>query len=212
MTTWTVIPAFAAVILLGAMSPGPDFAIVVRRSAISGRRSGLMAAVGIAAGITVWVVAATTGVAALLTASAGLYTAVKLAGAAYLVYLGARTLYAALKDKGASPLAESAPPATVSDWLAFRQGFWCNVFNPKVGVFFVALIPQFLPSHATVLDTVQLSAVAVAITLAWFGSVALLVGTLRRVFQRPAIRRALDTATGAILVALGVRVAATSGS
>jgi threonine/homoserine/homoserine lactone efflux protein len=201
-----MVAAFAGVVLLGAMSPGPDFAIVVRRAAISGRAAGTMTALGVAAGIFLWAIAAAAGVATLVAASALAYTIVKLAGAAYLVVLGVRALLAARTGGG----AETAPTgdAGTSRSAAFRHGLLCNVFNPKVAVFFVALLPQFLPTRPGVVQTLLLSTVAVLITAAWFTLVANLVGAFRRIFARAAIRRAVDAITGTALVALGLRLAA----
>jgi threonine/homoserine/homoserine lactone efflux protein len=201
-----MVAAFFGVVLLGAMSPGPDFAVVVRRAAVSGRADGTMAALGIAVGVFLWAVAAATGVAALVAASALAYTIGKIVGAGYLMVLGVRALLAARKGGG----AESVPSVDTgaSRWAAFRQGLLCNVLNPKVAVFFVALLPQFLPVHPSLVETLLLSTIAVLITAAWFIVVANLVGAARRIFANAAVRRAVDAITGTALVALGLRLAA----
>jgi RhtB (resistance to homoserine/threonine) family protein len=207
MTTTQVV-AFAAAIGLGAMSPGPDFAVVVRQAVTSGRRAGLATAAGVAVGILVWVLAATTGVAALLAASAVAFTVVKVIGAGYLLYLGVRALRAAARRAGATaePATGRAPTTGVA---AFRSGLLCNVLNPKAAVFFVALMPQFLPRHPAVADVLLLSATAFLITLLWFGVVATVLSGLRRLLDRPAVRRVIDGLTGTALVLLGIRLAAT---
>ncbi|GAA2671755.1 LysE family translocator [Nonomuraea recticatena] len=205
MTTLTQIAAFGGVVMLGAMSPGPDFAVVVRRSALSGRAYGMAAAAGIAVGVAAWVIAAATGVAALLAASATAFTVVKVVGAAYLFYLGAKALRAAAK--GGAPDLDLPDPGRSSSWAAFSEGALTNVLNPKAALFFVALVPQFLSEGAALADTVTLAAVALAGTAVWFVVVANLVGTLRRLFTRPAVRRTIDGLTGAALIALGVRLA-----
>jgi threonine/homoserine/homoserine lactone efflux protein len=197
---------FALVMLLGAMSPGPDFAVVVRRAAVSGRGPGTLTALGVAAGVAVWAVAAATGVAALVAVSAVVYTAVKLVGAAYLLYLGIRALLAARRAGGVEVGVGASRP--VGAWTAFRQGLVCNLFNPKAAVFFVALLPQFLPDRPGLLDTLALSAVSVAVTGLWFVTVANLVGAFRRLFLRPRLRRAVDAVTGTALVTVGIRLAA----
>lgn len=207
MTTAQVI-AFAAAIGLGAMSPGPDFAVVVRHAAASGRRAGLATALGVAAGVSLWVLAATTGVAALLAASATAFTVVKAIGAGYLLFLGVKALRASLRGDG--PAAQRpAGRAETTAGKALRSGLLCNVLNPKAAVFFVALMPQFLPRDPAVVDVLLLSVTALLITLLWFGTVATLVGGLRRLLDRPAIRRAIDGVTGSVLVLLGIRLAAT---
>ncbi|MEO3792157.1 LysE family translocator [Nonomuraea sp. B10E15] len=206
MTSVTQLVAFGGVVLLGAMSPGPDFAVVVRRSAVSGRGHGMAAATGISVGVFAWVVAAATGVAALLAASAMAFTVVKVAGAAYLLYLGVRALRAALR-RGGDLTFDAPDPGGRGAWAAFAEGLFTNVLNPKAALFFVALMPQFLSSGASLPDTLVLSVIALAGTVAWFLVVATIVGTLRKVFARPAVRRTVDGLTGAALIALGVKLA-----
>ncbi|MEV4223084.1 LysE family translocator [Nonomuraea sp. NPDC049725] len=206
MTSLTQIVAFGGVVMLGAMSPGPDFAVVVRRSALSGRGHGMAAAAGISLGVFVWVVAAATGVAALLAASAVAFTVVKIVGAAYLLYLGAKALRAAVKGGGGLALDAPATGGR-GPWAAFAEGLLTNVLNPKAALFFVALVPQFLSAGASLADTLLLSLIALAGTVLWFLTVANVVSALRRAFARPAVRRTLDGLTGAALVALGVNLA-----
>lgn len=198
--------AFAGVVGLGAVSPGPDFAVVVRRSVVAGRRHGMAAAAGVAAGVLVWSATAAMGVSALLAASAVAFAVVKTAGAAYLLWLGVGALLAARRgDEPTAPAAGTRAAGGLG--VSFRDGVLCNVLNPKAGVFFIAVLPQFAPAEGARLDSLVLSSVAVAVTLVWFTVVANLVATLRRVFARPAVRRAVDAVSGAVLVSLGVRLA-----
>ncbi|MEU0570509.1 LysE family translocator [Nonomuraea sp. NPDC005983] len=203
------VAAFGGVVMLGAMSPGPDFAVVVRRSAVSGRGYGMAAAAGISVGVFAWVVAAATGIAALLAASAMAFTVVKVAGAAYLLYLGVKALRAALRRGGELDLGLS-DPGRKSSWAAFTEGLLTNALNPKAALFFVALVPQFVSGGTPLGDTLMLSLVALAGTVVWFLLVANVVGALRRVFARSAVRRAVDGLTGAALIALGVKLAAST--
>ncbi|WP_308042393.1 LysE family translocator [Micromonospora sp. PLK6-60] len=207
MTAATIV-AFAGLMALGALSPGPDFAIVVRHAVASGRRRGMATAAGVAAGVFVWVLAAATGVAALLAASATAFTVVKLVGAGYLAYLGIRALRAAARG-GDVVAAEDAGPRRVGTAAAFRQGLLCNVLNPKAAVFFVALMPQLLGTGATVVDGLLLAVTGASVALLWFVGVANVVAALRRLLRRPAVRRAIDAATGVALLGLGVRLATT---
>ncbi|GAB2570823.1 lysine transporter LysE [Paractinoplanes abujensis] len=200
MNTW----AFILVVALGAMSPGPDFAVVVRHSVVSGRGHGMATAAGIAAGVFVWAAAAASGVAALIAWAPGALTALKLVGAGYLLYLGVRSL------RSGGQAAAVEPGARKSKRAAFRDGLLCNVLNPKAAVFFVALLPQFLPAEPGIADTVVLSGLAVAVTIVWFTSVAALVSALRRLLDRAPVRRAIDRVTGVVLIGLGVRLAVTS--
>ncbi|MFI5840416.1 LysE family translocator [Catenuloplanes sp. NPDC051500] len=229
--TVTHLAAFAGVMALGTMSPGPDFAIVLRHAVASGRRAGFATAVGIATGILGWVLLAAVGVAALVATSPMAYLAMKLAGAAYLVFVGLRTLWTAIAarrdltpaahaDLAALAAAFDVPrhrrrrfrwsPFTAWDrrhWAAFRAGLFTNLVNPKVAVFFLALLPQFLPDNPTAGDTLVLGAVSFAVTAGWFTTVTLVVGAIRRLLDRRAVRRGLDTLTGSALLALGVRLA-----
>ncbi|WP_033342372.1 LysE family translocator [Catenuloplanes japonicus] len=231
--TVTHLAAFAGVMALGTMSPGPDFAIVLRHAVASGRRAGFATAVGIATGILGWVLLAAVGVAALVSTSPVSYLAMKLAGAAYLVFVGLRTLWTAVAarselappahaDLAALAAAFDVPrhrrrrfrwsPLIVGDWdrrhwAAFRAGLVTNLFNPKVAVFFLALLPQFLPQHPTAGDTLVLAVISFAVTAGWFTTVTLVVGAIRRLLDRRAVRRGLDTLMGSALLALGVRLA-----
>jgi RhtB (resistance to homoserine/threonine) family protein len=204
----TQVFALSGVLLIGAMSPGPDFVIVTRNAALSGRRAGMACALGIAAGVFVWSVVTALGIAGLLAASAVAFTVVKLAGAAYLVFLGVRALLAARRS-GVAPAAGAA--SRTAPAVAFRHGLLTNLLNPKVAVFFIALLPQFLPASPTVLDTVVLGAVAAATSLVWFVVVATAVGAMRTVFIREKVRRVVDTVMGGLLIGLGVRIAVQNG-
>jgi len=195
----------AGVILVSAMAPGPDFLVVLRSVLSSGRRAGMACAAGIACGVLVWAGVTSVGIAGLLAASAVAFTIVKLAGAAYLVYLGVRALLAARRG---GYTQEPAPGKARSAAGAFAAGVLTNLLNPKVAVFFLALWPQFLPAHGSVLDTVVLAGVAVGTFLLWYLVLANLVTVLRRFLTAARVRRSIDAVTGTILVGLGVRIAA----
>jgi threonine/homoserine/homoserine lactone efflux protein len=199
--------ALGGVVLLAAMSPGPDFAIVTRNAMMSGRRAGMACGVGIALGVFVWAVVTALGIAGLLAASAVAFTAVKLVGAAYLVFLGVRALLAARRGDYESARRLSAPKAS-GTLAAFRQGLVTNLLNPKVAVFFVALLPQFLPASATAGDHLLLAVVAAGVTLTWFTLLAGVVSALGRLLTANRVRRALDAVMGTLLVGLGARLAA----
>jgi RhtB (resistance to homoserine/threonine) family protein len=196
---------FMGVVQLAAMAPGPDFVIVTRHAAISGRRAGMAAGLGIASGVFVWAVVAAFGVASLLAASAVAFTVVKLVGAAYLAYLGVKALISAWR-RGETVRIEGRVP-TVRPWTAYRQGLLTNLLNPKCAIFFVALMPQFLSGSPRLGATILLSALAVLVTAVWFTVLANIVGALRRFFTSTRVRRTLDSITGTILVGLGIKIA-----
>jgi threonine/homoserine/homoserine lactone efflux protein len=202
--------ALGGVVLLAAMSPGPDFAIVTRNAMISGRRAGMACGAGIAVGVFAWAVVTALGIAGLLAASAVAFTAVKLVGAAYLVLLGVRALLAARRGDydGNNDGVRHIPGTRGTGALtAFRQGLVTNLLNPKVAVFFVALLPQFLPTAASAVDHLLLAVVAAGVTLTWFTVLAGVVGALRRLLTANRVRRTLDAVMGTLLVGLGIRIA-----
>lgn len=195
----------AGVMLVGAMSPGPDFVLVVRNSLTAGKTTGVFCALGIGAGVLVWAVAAAVGVAGLLAASATLFSLVKLCGAVYLIYLGVRALLSAASQRIDGLELETGAGLRRS---AFFQGLVTNLLNPKTAVFFVALLPQFLPREATLVSVVELCLLTATVTVSWFMVLAVSVGTLRNTLVRPRIRRVIDAVTGTFLVGLGARIAA----
>jgi threonine/homoserine/homoserine lactone efflux protein len=156
-----------------------------------------------------WTVAASAGLAALLQASEPAFLAVKLAGAAYLVYLGVHSLIAALRR---GPLVETglaAPMRQLWPAVAFRQGLVSNLGNPKMAVFFTSLLPQFAgDGSGSFLALLMLGMLFCGLTLAWLSAYAVAIARMGDVLRRAPVRRALEGLTGAVLVALGIRLAA----
>lgn len=184
------------------LTPGPDTAYVVGRSLRSGVRAGVVAALGIGAGCLVHIAAAALGVSALIAASAAAFAAMKLIGAAYLVYLGLRMAFAA----GAA----AAPAAPLPTRPVFWQGFLTNVLNPKVALFFLAFLPQFIDADA---PTKPLAFLALGLIFnvngtLWNVCVALFAARAGR-FANDRLRRWSDRALGALFVGLGIRLALT---
>lgn len=208
MLSTAEILTLAGVIILGSMSPGPDFLVVLRNSVVSGRRAGVACAAGIAVGVFVWALVTAIGIAGLLAASAEAYTVVKLVGAIYLAYIGIRALLAARRGDY-RPESEAASKQRGS-FVSFRQGLLTNLLNPKCAVFFIALVPQFLPHDPSAPGTLELAVVCTVANLAWFTTLAFGVGALRHVFTRRRVRRVLDVAMGTFMVGLGIRIAVES--
>jgi RhtB (resistance to homoserine/threonine) family protein len=195
--------AFAGVVAVIVVLPGPDMALVLQNGLVGGRRAAVETALGINAGLLVWAVAAALGIAALLHASAPAFTALKLAGAAYLVWLGLHALADAWRG---SPHVPTAPPRRRA--RPFRQGLLSDLLNPKVALVYTTLIPQFVdPGRPALAQTVLLAAVFLSLGLAWLLSYALLVAKVGELLRRPRVRRALSAITGVVLTALGVRLA-----
>jgi threonine/homoserine/homoserine lactone efflux protein len=200
--------AFVGVAALVIVTPGPDTALTVRNALLGGRACGAATALGVVLGLAVWTVAASVGIAALLVASEPAFVAVKLVGAAYLVYLGVQSLWHAVRGSD-HPGEDGRTPQRLTPAAALRQGILNDLGNPKIAVFFTTLLPQFAPSHGPAFATLlAFGLLFCAMTFAWLLVYTLVVGRAGAALQRPRVRRALDLVMGAALVALGVRVAA----
>jgi threonine/homoserine/homoserine lactone efflux protein len=193
--------AFLGISALVIVTPGQDTALTIRNSLLGGRRAGVFTAFGVSAGQAVWALATSIGIAALIVAFEPAFVALKLFGAAFLVYLGAQALYAAIRGRRAEP-REGGQPVTGSG--ALRQGLISNLGNPKMAVFFTSLLPQFGSSFAALL---ALGLVFCTMTLVWLTAYAFAVAKAGDVLRRPAVKRAFDAVFGAVLVALGLRLA-----
>ena len=200
--------AFLAVSAVVIVTPGQDTALTIRTALLGGRRAGVFTAVGVAAGQAVWTLAASAGLAALLVASEPAFLALKLVGAAYLVYLGAHALYVAARSNGTQPVCRDASGVGLAAGTAFRQGLISNLGNPKMAIFFTSLLPQFTPAgQASFGALLLLGLVFCSLTLAWLSAYAVAVARAGDFLRRPRIRRAIEAVTGTVLVALGIRVA-----
>jgi RhtB (resistance to homoserine/threonine) family protein len=191
--------AFVGVAVVLTLTPGPDMALVLRNTLRGGRAAGLRTIGGIAVGLLGWATASALGVAAVLAASATVFTVLKLAGAAYLVYLGVQALRAVRRDH--QPAAQ-APRRTGSP---FRQGLVTNLLNPKLAVLFTTLLPQFIsPDDPAVAKSVLLAGIFVSIGLTWLVTYTYIVSLVAR---SRVFRRVTEAVSGVVLVALGVRLA-----
>jgi threonine/homoserine/homoserine lactone efflux protein len=201
--------AFVGVATIVIVTPGPDTALTVRNVLLGGRASGVATAAGVAIGQAVWTVAASAGIAALLVASEPAFVAVKLAGAAYLAFLGAQTLLRALRGNGDSDTVDGRATRGLRPRSALRQGILNDLGNPKMAVFFTTLLPQFAPAQGPAfLALLGFGLLFCLMTFAWLCVYSVVVARAGAALRRPRIRRALDAVMGAALVALGVRVAA----
>jgi len=189
--------------LLLNLTPGQDTMFIIGRSLTGGLRAGIAAAIGISAGTVVHALGATLGLAALLAASARAFTAVRLAGAAYLIYLGARLLLA----PAAGAVTAAAAGNTRS---ALLQGLVTNLLNPKVALFFLAFLPQFIEgsSPAKTAAFLLLGATFITTGLLWCLVLAFAAARLQAFFpHRPSARTYIDRAVGALFLGLGLRLA-----
>ena len=204
MTAVQALLAFSVAAALLTITPGLDTALVLRTAAVEGPKRAALAGAGIVLGCLAWGAAVALGLGALLAASKLAFEALKWAGAAYLVWLGLNLI---LKPRARFEL-EAAGRADGGDFAWMRRGLLTNLLNPKVGVFYVSFLPQFLPEGVAAAPFIfLLAAVHGLMGLAWFG---LLIGATRpiaRTLRKAAVVRWLDRLTGGVFVAFGVRLA-----
>jgi RhtB (resistance to homoserine/threonine) family protein len=194
---------FLGISVLLIVIPGPDTAVVMKNALLGGRRAGVQAALGVTLGLAVWTLAAAAGLAALLQASEIAFTALKLVGAAYLVWIGVQLL----RTREAAVVGEAAP-RRVAGARALRQGLLTDLGNPKVGVFFTSFLPQFIHGDGAAFPALlALGAIFAGLTLAWLAAYGVAVGHAAAFIRRPRVRRALDRITGAVFVGFGVTLA-----
>ncbi len=206
---WVIssIASFAVVAGLMTIIPGLDTALVLRAAVTGGRRQAFATALGINTGVLVWGAAAAVGISALLTASELAYTLLRYAGAAYMLWYGAAMLWRA---RHTGPGSEPTTQATTEGGAAraWARGLATNLLNPKVGVFYVALLPQFIPEGAPHLLTGVLLALVHNIEgMAWFTLLILGTELARGRLADARVRRAVDRLTGAVLITFGLRLA-----
>lgn len=198
---------FVGVAAIVIVVPGPDTAVVTKNVLLHGRRAALGASLGVSAGLSLWTLAAAVGVASVLRASAVAFTVLKLIGALYLIYLGFQALRAA-RQAGTGAPTSAAIRAEMSALGGFRQGLLSDLANPKIGIFFTSLLPQFVsPGHPVLFPFLALGAVFVLMTVLWLTAYCLVAARAAQTLQRPRVRAAMDRITGVVLIALGLRLA-----
>jgi threonine/homoserine/homoserine lactone efflux protein len=199
--------AFTVVAAIVTVIPGADMALVARSVLTRGRGAGYITSVGICTGLWVHAVASALGLSAILMASAALFSAVKLAGALYLVVLGVLSLRIAFGSR-VNGLAVATAATARDARLAFVQGLLSNLLNPKVALFYLTLLPQFVrPGDPVLARSLLLAAIHVVIGLVWLIIYAYFLGRLGAMLRQPRVRRALEGVTGAVLIGLGARLA-----
>ena len=198
---------FVLVALLGVLTPGLDTMVTLRHSILSGRRAGTGVVAGVSLGCLTWGTASIVGLSALLAASELAYRTLQIAGAAYLIWLGGSALRRTFVRRETPASAPEAPVGGMVHGL--RAGLLTNLLNPKVGVFYMSLLPQFLPAGpATSAWGVLLVALHVVLGIGWLGTLVLLADRARRILLRERVRRWLDRTTAGVLVGLGVAMVA----
>ncbi len=208
--TWAAYGSFLAFAVVLVLVPGPDVAVVTRNTLSTGRERGAWTAAGVATAAAVQGVAAAAGLGAVVVRSQPLFEAIRWAGTAYLVHLGVQALRSA--RVGRYPALDGQEPGQSSQRLAgWRQGFLSNTTNPKVLVFYLAVLPQFLGADAGIPTLLLFALSHAALTLLYLLLLVAGMHRARRLLGRRPVRRALDAVTGVALLGFGVRLATERG-
>ena len=202
MTLYTSLVAFLAAATLLTIAPGLDTALVLRTAAIAGPRRAALAGLGVAVGCFGWAILVALGLGALLAASQVAYTTLRWIGAAYLVWVG----YKMLRHPRRSFVPEAG--GNEGQRVAFTTGLLTNLLNPKVGVFYVSFLPQFVPPGVSVAPYILLlGAIHAVLGLIWFSCLIIATRPLARVLGRPSVVQTCDRLTGGMFVAFGMGLA-----
>jgi threonine/homoserine/homoserine lactone efflux protein len=197
--------AFTIAAALLTITPGLDTALVLRTATVEGPKHAWAAAIGIVSGVLVWGLVAAAGLGIVLLASEFAYQALQIAGAAYLAYLGCKLLFS--RRQPAATAAE-VPEAAGSAWGWFGRGLLTNLLNPKVGLFYVTFMPQFIPAEANVfLFGALLALIHDVLGILWFTLLIAATRPLTGWLRRPAVTLWLDRATGGLFLGFGARLA-----
>lgn len=212
MTISHALLAFAIAAALLTITPGLDTALVLRTAAVEGSRRASLAGAGICCGLFAWALAVSIGLGALLSVSRLAYDILRIVGACYLVYLGAKIFFRKSAAFIEAPAQELGEPNHVGSGTSgprwFVRGFLCNILNPKVGVFYVTFLPQFIPSGVGVTSfSLLLASIHVAEGILWFILLISATSIFSRWLRHPKIAKRIDHLTGAVLVAFGLALA-----
>lgn len=204
MTTLQALLSFLVAASILTVTPGVDTAMVLRSAATGGPRQAMFAGGGILLGCLAWGAAASVGLGALLAASQLAFTIVKWAGAAYLVWLGLRLVFSP-REKIEVGAGEGVAP---DSWRSLRQGLMTNLLNPKIGIFYITFLPQFVPAGANVAGfSFMLACLHVVMTVGWFALLIAATVPMGRFLRRPRTVKVMDRVTGGVFMAFGAKLA-----
>lgn len=197
--------AFIGAASLLTVTPGLDTAVVLRTAALEGARHGMSAALGIGAGCLCWGAAVALGLGALLLTSPAAFGIIKIVGAVYVIWLGANLLLRPRRSISENAVGGSLAGSSI--WLSIRRGFTTNILNPKVGLFYITLLPQFVPTAAsTAMYSLLLACAHVLLAVVWFIVLAAMADAVRRYLDRPGMLVLIDRLTGGVFVCFGLHL------
>ena len=203
--------AFTGIAAILTLTPGADTMLVMRNVLTRGQRAGILTALGICSGLFFHATLSALGLSLILVRSAAVFDIVKLTGACYLIFLGSQSVWRALHH-GASKVPETPGSVVIEQkkesWRSVVEGLLTNVLNPKVAIFYLAFLPQFIsPGDRVFAKSVMLAGIHFTIGIIWLSLVTAFLGKMRALLNRPRIRGVIEAATGAVLIAFGVRLA-----
>ena len=208
VVTWSAYGDFVVLAIVLVLIPGPDFAVVLKNTLVGGRARGSWAGVGVASSNCVQGAAAAAGLGAILVQARPVFEAIKWAGVVYLALLAMQALHRAVRADAPDVSGLATPTQSRASALrGWRQGFLSNITNPKVLVFYLAVLPQFLRPHAPVVILFVLAVTHALLSLAYLTVVVAGPHRVRRALQRRNVRRALDGSTGLALIGFSARLA-----
>jgi len=196
--------AFTGIVAIVTLTPGADTMLVVRSAIVRGRRAGLLTVLGIGSGLFIHATLSALGLSVILVRSARAFEVVKLVGAVYLVFLGLQALRSAARDV---PVTEECT-APIGARRAFAEGLLTNLLNPKVAIFYLAFLPQFVgPGDPILAKSILLASIHFVQAIVWLSFVTVFVARLRSVLAQPRVQRALESISGIVFIAFGVKLA-----
>ena len=203
--------AFTGIAAILTLTPGADTMLVMRNVLARGQRAGILTAVGVCSGLFFHATLSALGLSLILVRSAVVFEIVKLTGACYLIFLGSQSLWRALHH-GASNVPDTHESIVIEQkkerWRSIVEGLLTNVLNPKVAIFYLAFLPQFIsPGDPVLAKSVMLAGIHFTLGIIWLSLVTVFLGRMRALLTRPRIRGAMEAATGAFLIAFGMRLA-----
>jgi RhtB (resistance to homoserine/threonine) family protein len=197
--------AFIGVAALLTIMPGADMALVTRNVLAVGRRRAMLTIVGICAGCVIHATASALGLSAILATSATAFNVVKTLGAGYLIWIGVQSIRESRRAAEATPVGDESPPARLGPFL---QGFLTNILNPKVAIFYLTFLPQFIsPGEPVLRRSLLLASIHIAMGFVWLTAYAWFIDRVGAVLTRPRVKMWLERVTGGLLIALGARLA-----
>jgi threonine/homoserine/homoserine lactone efflux protein len=203
--------AFTGIAALLTITPGADTMVILRSVFTRGQKAGILTMVGICSGLFFHATLSALGLSVILVRSAAAFETVKLLGACYLIFLGTRSLWKSRLDSTGTLDAvtpNSNTPPQRGNWRAFLEGTFTNLFNPKVAIFYLAFLPQFISIHDWILGkAVLLATIHFTEGIVWYSILIFSLGRMRTLLARPRVKQALEALSGVILIAFGLRLA-----